>query len=45
MAEWIKPEYADIIAAMRRAQAARKDAPDDGRLWVRGFLLPSTPTR
>jgi hypothetical protein len=32
---------------MRRVQTARRREgnPDDGRLRIRGFLLPATPTR
>lgn len=40
MAEWIDPRYADVIAAMRRAQAARKGPDDTGPLRVRGFVIP-----
>jgi hypothetical protein len=43
VAEWINPKYADMIAAMRRAQVARKDDPADGRLRVRGFVLSDPP--
>ncbi len=44
MAEWIDPRYADIIAAMRRTQAARgEDQSDDGRLYFRGFVIPGEP--
>jgi hypothetical protein len=41
MTEWIDPRYADVIAAMRRAQAARKGPNDTGPLRTRGFVLPA----
>jgi hypothetical protein len=36
MTEWVDPKYAVVVAAMRRAQAARAE----GERPVRGFLVP-----
>ena len=38
--EWIDPKYADVIAAMRRAEARKDRRAADARR-VRGFLLPA----
>ncbi|HEY5837171.1 hypothetical protein [Streptomyces sp.] len=37
---WIDPRYADVIAAMRQAEAARR-GPETDRRRVRGLFLPS----
>lgn len=40
--EWIDPKYAELVAAMRRAQAeASEQEPSDARP-VRGFIGPDT---
>ncbi len=42
--EWINPKYADLVKAMRQAQAnaSRQDPPDFRP--VRGFVVPGTGT-
>lgn len=37
---WIDPKYAGLIAAMQRAEAARKDGPDASPWRTRSFLMP-----
>ncbi|MBW8090624.1 MULTISPECIES: hypothetical protein [Streptomyces] len=42
--EWINPKYADLVKAMRQAQAeaARQDPPETSP--VRGFIVPDPGT-
>lgn len=41
VAERINPEYADVIAALRRADAERREGRAENEMPpVRGFLLP-----
>ncbi|AEM83163.1 hypothetical protein [Streptomyces violaceusniger] len=43
--EWIDPRYADLVAAMRKAQAeTSRQAPPDN--WpIRGFIIPDVDRR
>ncbi|MBI0299301.1 hypothetical protein JBE04_33805 [Streptomyces sp. PRKS01-29] len=42
--EWINPKYADLVKAMRQAQAkaSRQDPPETRP--VRGFIVPESGT-
>ncbi|MEV0034760.1 hypothetical protein [Streptomyces sp. NPDC050804] len=37
--EWIDPRYAELVAAMKRAEAEQSDADDEPRP-LRGFIVP-----
>ncbi|MDJ0345417.1 hypothetical protein QMK19_32970 [Streptomyces sp. H10-C2] len=46
---WTDPKYANLVAAMKKAQAAADDQPrlpgaSSRHNPVRGFVIPGTPT-
>ncbi|MET9954197.1 hypothetical protein ABZ135_21975 [Streptomyces sp. NPDC006339] len=43
MTEWIDPRYAELVAAMRRAQCPPQDPDRSGPRPARGFVVPKPP--